>query len=137
MQPPPHSLPGTHGQGLQEASSAPTWRVCVCPLLSCTKLQNSPFHQPLLPSHTVFTPLHLPPTPVSRFLGNPAYSTNDQTGNTQAPEKVLGLPSPVSLAPFQLPHNLSPFPKSPSTEFNAHSHSSPILDEGTDQTPHI
>lgn len=39
MQPPPHSLPGAHGQGLQEASSVPLPGVYVCvPLLSCTKL---------------------------------------------------------------------------------------------------
>lgn len=83
MQPPPHSFPGAHSQGLQEAYQCPYLPcVCVyvCPLLSCTKLQNSPFHQPLLPTHTVFTPLHLPPTPLIHFLGNLAYSTKDQTG---------------------------------------------------------
>lgn len=86
--------------------SAPNCRarahVCVyvCPLLTCTELQNSPVHQPLLPSHTVFTSRHLPPTSLSHFLGNLASSTDDQMGYTQAPEKVLGLPTPTSLDPI-------------------------------------
>lgn len=86
----------------RKPTGVPDCHVCVCVLVLFSLAANYKTPQvpsPCSPSYCLYIPSSAAVSP-SGFLGDTAYSIGDQTGNTQAPEKVLGLPTPVFPAPI-------------------------------------